>query len=53
MLVGQATFAKLKDLASPHAIADISLDYIVELLKTHYCSQTVEIAECFKFFKRT
>ena len=29
-LVGQATFAELRDLASPHAIADISLDDIVE-----------------------
>ena len=52
-LVGQATFAKLRDLASPRAIADISLDDIVELLKTHYRPQTVEIAERFKFFKRT
>ena len=41
-LVGQATFAKLRDLASPRAIADISLDDIVELLKTHYRPQTVE-----------
>ena len=30
MLVGQATFAKLRDLASPHVIADILLDDIVE-----------------------
>ena len=52
MLVGQATFAKLRDLASPREITDISLDNIMELLKTHYHPQTVEIAERFKFFKR-
>ena len=52
-LVGQATFAKLRDLASPREITDISLDDILELLKTHYRPQTVEIAERFKFFKRT
>ena len=50
MLVGQATFAKVRDLASPHTIVDISLDDIVELLKTCYCPQTVEIAERL-FFK--
>ena len=49
--MGQAIFAKLRDLASPCAIADISLDDIVELLKTLYHPQTVEIAERFKFFK--
>ena len=52
-LVGQATFAKLRDLASPHAIADILLDDIAELLKTHYRPQTMKIAERFKFFKQT
>ena len=52
-LVGQATFAKLRDLASPREVTDISLDDIMELLKTQYRPQTVEIAECFKFFKRT
>ena len=35
-LVGQATFAKLKDLASPHDIVDLSLGDIMEFLKTHY-----------------
>ena len=29
MLVGQATFTKLRDLASPHEITDISLDNII------------------------
>ena len=53
LLVDQVTFAKFRDLASPHVIADISLDDIVELLKTHYRPQTVEITECFKFFKCT
>ena len=40
-------------MASPRVIADISLDDIVELLKTHYRPQTVEIAELFKVFKHT
>ena len=53
MLVGQTTFAKLRDLASPCEITDISLDDIMVLLQTHYRPQTVEIAERFKFFKRT
>ena len=52
-LVGQTTFAKLRDLASPREITDISLDDIMELLQTYYRPQTVEIAERFKFFKRT
>ena len=52
-LVGQATFAKLRDLASPRDIVDLSLGDIMELLKTHYRPQTVEIAERYKFFKRT
>ena len=52
-LVGQATFAKLRDLPSPREITDISLDDIMELLKAHYRPQIVEIAERFKFFKRT
>ena len=50
--MGQATFAKLRDLASSCEITDTSLDDIMELLKTHYCPQTVEIAERFKFVKR-
>ena len=51
-LVGQATFAKLRDLPSPREITEISLDEIMELLKTYYRLKTVEIAERFKFFKR-
>ena len=44
-LVGQATFAKLRDSASPCAIADILLDDIMELLKTYYRPQTVQILD--------
>ena len=51
-LLGQTTFANLRDLASPREITDISLDEIIDLLKSHYRPQTVEIAERFKFFKR-
>ena len=52
-LVGQATFAKLRDLASPREITEISLDEIMELLKAYYHPKTVEIEERFKFFKHT
>ena len=45
----QTTFVKLHDLASPD---DITTDQVVELLTAHYCPQTIEIAECYKFFKR-
>ena len=53
MLLGQATFAKLKDLANPREIKDIPLNEIVDLLIGHYRPKTIEIAEWFKFFKRT
>ena len=52
-LLGQATFAKLKDLANPNEINDLSLDDIMGLLIGHYRPKTIEIAERFKFFKRT
>ena len=35
-LLGQATFAKLKDLANPLEIRDISLNEIVDMLIGHY-----------------
>ena len=43
-LLGQATFAKLKDLANAWKIRDISLNEIVDLLIEHYCPKTIEIA---------
>ena len=52
-LLGQATFARLKDLANPLQIKDISLNEIIDLLIGHYRPKTIEIAERFKFFKRT
>ena len=51
-LVGQAAFAKLKTLASPRPISELTLDEIMEHLVGHYRLQTIEIAERFKFFKR-
>ena len=51
-MLEQATFAKLRDLANPHAVTELSLNATVELLTTHYCPHTIEIAERFKFFKR-
>ena len=51
-LLGQATFAKLKTLASPTPVNELSLDQVVEHLISHFKPQTIEIAERFKFFKR-
>ena len=51
-LLGQSAFAKLKTLASPTSINDLTLDQIMEHLIGHYKPQTIEIAERFKFFKR-
>ena len=51
-LLGQENFAKLKVLASPTTVNDLSLDAIVQLLSQHFRPATIEIAERFKFFKR-
>ena len=51
-LLGQATYAKLKVLASPTPVNELTLDAIMERLIGHYRPQTIEIAERFKFFKR-
>jgi len=48
-LLGQATFVKLKVLASPTPVADLTLDAIMEHLVAHYRPKTIEIAECFEF----
>ena len=50
-VLGQATFAKLRDLANPRAVTDLSLNDIVEVLTAYYQPHTIEIAERFKFFK--
>ena len=44
-LLGQATFTKLKDLANPREIRDISLNEIMDLLIGHYRLKTIETAE--------
>ena len=46
------TFARLKVLASPTPVSELTLDAIMERLIGHYQPQTIEIAERFKFFKR-
>ena len=51
-LLGHSMFSKLKVLASPTSVSDLSMKAIMELLVGHYKSQTIEIAEHFKFFKR-
>ena len=43
-MLGQTTFAKLCDLASPTDITMLSLDRVVEMLTAHYRPQTIEIA---------
>ena len=48
-MLGQTTFVKLRDLASPTDITTLSLD---QLLTAHYRPQTIKIAERYKFFKR-
>ena len=51
-VLGQATYAKLKVLANPTSVSDLTLDAIMEHLIGHFRPQTIEIAERFKFFKR-
>ena len=52
--IGQTAYSKLKTLVSPTPLAELDLNtiYIVEKLAEHHHSDTVEIAERFKFFKR-
>ena len=50
--IGRDAFAKLKTLANPTVFTDLSLEQIVATMSQHYKRETVEIAECFKFFKR-
>ena len=49
IMLGQITFVKLRDLASPADIATLSLDQVVELLTVHHQPKTIEIAERYKF----
>ena len=51
-LLGQDTFARLKTLASPTAISELTLDAIKQHLRNYFRPPTMEIAEQFKFFKR-
>ena len=51
-MLGNSTFSKLKVLASPMSVSDLSMEAIMELLVGHYKPQTIEIAERFKFFKK-
>ena len=51
-LLRQSAFAKLKTLASPTSVSNLTLDQIMEHIIVHYKPQTIEIAKRFKFFKR-
>ena len=42
----------MKTLASLRPLTEVNLPQIVDLMKEHYKRDTIEIAECFKFFKR-
>ena len=48
-MLGQTTFAKLRDLASPTNITTLSLDRVVELLTApdHRNSRTVQILQAY------
>jgi len=50
-LLGQATFAKLKVLASPTPVGELSMEGILEHLTGHFRPKTIQITERFKFFK--
>ena len=50
-LLGHSMFSKLKVLASPTSVSDLSMEAIMELLVGHHKPQTIEITERFKFFK--
>ena len=52
-MLGQTTFVKLRDMASPNDILTLTLNQVVEILTAHYRPQTIEIAEHYKFFNRT
>ncbi|XP_043193621.1 uncharacterized protein LOC122390078 isoform X8 [Amphibalanus amphitrite] len=51
--VGHGTFDIIKDLLHPVGLSDASLAEIRDSLLRHFKPQSVEIAERFKFFKRT
>jgi len=48
-LLGQATFAKLKVLASPTPVADLTLDVIMEHLVAHYRLKTSKLLNISSF----
>ena len=48
-MLGQATFAKLRDSANPREITDLTLTDIVGVLTAHYRPHTIEIAERYNF----
>jgi len=51
-LLGQGSYSKLKALANPTAVSDLTLDAILQDLSSHYRPKTIEITKKFKFFKR-
>ena len=45
MLLGQMTFTKLKVLASPMPVGELTMDGILQRLTRHFHPKTIEIAE--------
>ena len=52
-MLGQTTFVKLWDLASPNDVTTPMLNQVIVLLTAHFKPQTIVIAESYKFFKHT
>jgi len=51
--IGTSDICKVEILAGTTPVADLTLDTIMEHLVAHYRPKTIEIAERFKFFKRS
>ncbi|XP_043246356.1 uncharacterized protein LOC122393939 [Amphibalanus amphitrite] len=51
--IGTVAYSKLKDLIIPRTVEDCTYDELVDLLSAHYKPSNIEIAERYKFFKRT
>ena len=51
--IGTAAYSKVKDLIIPKKVEESSYEDIVTILSEHYKPSSIEIAEHYKFFKRT
>ena len=51
--IGAVAYRQVKDLIIPKKVEDSSYEEIVNILSEHYKPSCIEIAERYKFFKRT